>query len=186
MTFYNVLSALLFLGSLRVLLLALEGSHWADAMTSGCLTVLIFNDMLSTSHSIETEDREYSMLLMLLDLVNFLLLAFAMIVISPSRNLFDIELPRLAGVLGAGSFWLLLVFYWLLLIWWTHSAWPPKQSHRQKILTAQASVAATFFIEWILHVAGWQTAAVVGNAVVLIYLFIYLPVIRPAVWEGAT
>ena len=186
MTFYNVLSALLFLGSLRVLLSALEGSHWADAMASGCLTILIFNDMLSTSHSIETEDREYSMRMMLLDLVNFLLLAFATIVISPSKNLFDISLPRLAGLLGPGSFWLLLVFYWLLLIWWTHSAWPPKKRYRRKILIAQATVATAFFIEWILHVGGWHTAALVGNAVVLVYLFIYLPFIRPAVWEGAT
>lgn len=186
MTFYNVLSALLFLGSLRILLLALEGSHWSDAMTSGCLTVLVFNDMLSTSHSIETEKREYSMHLMLLDLVNFLLLAFATIVISPSKNLFDISLPRLAALLGPGSFWLLLLFYWLLLIWWTHAAWAPKSSHRRRILIAQGSVAAAFFVEWILHFGGWQTAAVVGHAVVLIYLFIYLPFIRPAVWEGAT
>lgn len=186
MTFYNVLSALLFLGSLRVLLLALEVSNWSDTMTSGCLTILVFNDMLSASHSIETEGREYTMPLMLLDLVNFLLLAFATIVISPTKNLFDISLPRLAGLMGPGSFWLLLLLYWVLLICWTHVAWPPKRSHKGKIVTAQLSVAAAFLVEWILYVSGSSKVAMVGSIVVLIYLLIYLVFIRPAVWEGAT
>src|ERR1043165_3689813 len=107
MTFYNVLSALLFIGSLRVLLQAIETQEFSGMATAGCLVVLVFNDMLSTSYTIESGRQiSYTLPLMLIDLWNFGLLSLAMIVISPTRNLYDIPLPRLANLLGMSSFWL--------------------------------------------------------------------------------
>lgn len=184
MTFYNVLAALLFLGALRVLLLALDTSNWADVVAAGCLTTLVFNDMLATSNSIESEKQPYTYDLMVLDLLNFLLLALATVVINPTKNIFDIPLPTLAGWLGRNSFWLLLTCYWILLIVWTHVAWKPKG--QLKMLILQSTVWAVFFIEWFVGAMGWNQAAWVGSIVVLIYLVLYLFVIRRFAWADAT
>src|SRR5437588_12964092 len=117
MTFYNVLSALLFVGTVRVLLLGFEALNWPIIFASGCLAVVVFNDMLSTSHQVESrKEVVYEMPLMLIDLVNFLILALAMIVISPKANLFGVDLTRTATFLGHNSFWLLLTIYWLSLM----------------------------------------------------------------------
>lgn len=178
MTFYNVLSALLFLGSLRVFLMAVDNPNWPNIFMAACLCTLVFNDMLSTSHVIEVEEEvKYTMSLMLIDLINFLLLALALITISPEKNLFDVPLPTIASTLSP-HFWFLLTVYWLLLIWWTY-IWRKRlgESGGWKIL--RYTVAIAFFVEWLVTLLGLTSFAKIGRPVVLGYLLVYLCFIRP-------
>lgn len=178
MTFYNVLSALLFLGGLRTLLLALEALNWPIIFASGCLTILVFNDMLSTSYQVESaQGVKYTLPLMLIDLLNFLLLAVALIVINPAKNLFDVQLTGIATFLGPPSFWLLVLIYWLMLMVWTAIS---KISANQKkgALWWQFSVAAVFFVEWFLHLLDFRTLIPIVNVIVFSYLALYVSVIR--------
>lgn len=186
MTFYNVLAALLFLGALRLLLIAFDVLNWPDVFASGCLAVIVFNDMLSTSHTVEsTEKVKYTIGLMLIDLLNFMLLALATIVISPSKNLFDVPLPRLAALLGSHSFWLLLALYWLLLILWTHLAIKGSNINWGKLLFFQFSVAGLFFLQWLVQIFGLTDVAKFGQPLILIYLVLYMTVIRQQVRKKA-
>lgn len=187
MTFYNVLSALLFLGALRVLLIAFEFSNWSNLFASLCLTVLVFNDMLATSHTVETtEEVKYTMSLMIIDLVNFLLLALAMIVISPTSNLFNVPLPRLAGLLTANSFWLLLTWYWIFLMTWTHLSRKCTGGQHFRVRFWQLTVGVAFLVEWVLAAARLSNAARIGAAAVSTYVVLYLVMIRRLAWRPAS
>jgi hypothetical protein len=179
MTFYNVLSALLFLGSLRVFLLTVEYSNWSGAIAGACLSILVFNDMLSTSHDIESQHQiSYSMPLMLIDLLNFQFLALATVILSPSANLFQASFFRIANSLGKSTFWLLLMLYWVFLMLWTHISRRPRGGQSTKRILAQSTVALAFGIEWFLSACGKMEPARIGRLVVLIYLLFYLTVIR--------
>lgn len=174
MTFYNVLSALLFLGSLRVLLLAIEAGNWRGIFTAGCLVVIVFNDMLSTSNVVESiKETAYTLPLMLIDLVNFMLLALGTVILSPKKNLFDIEVPRISAALGAASFWLLLVLYWLLLMLWTRISCVPKKQER-KVVLRQWTVVIAFAVMWLLYLLGCTGITTPATLVVLVYLILYL------------
>jgi hypothetical protein len=180
MTFYNVLSALLFLGAVRVLLVSIDSSNWSDAAATGSLVVLVFNDMLSTSHDVESrEDIRYTLPLMLIDLWNFLLLAVAMIVISPKKNLFDVELHRISSALGAHSYWLLLALYWVSLMVWTAIAERQRNGQVWNAVLWQGSVVAVLLIEWVLSVVGTRVA-ICGGPITLAYLVLYLVWLRPS------
>ena len=176
-TFYNVLSALLFLGSLRVLLIAIDASNLGGLLAAGCLVVVVFNDMLSTSNAIEcTAETSYTLSLMIIDLINFVLLAIAVVVLDPAKNLFDVPLHNIAAYLGTSAFWLLLALYWLLLMLWTRIAYP-KQAKRKRVLW-QLSVAVAFIVEWLLQICGFDRTGLVVSVVVLLYLTIYLTWLR--------
>lgn len=178
MTFYNVLSALLFVGALRVLLLAFEASNGPNIFGSGCLVVLIFNDMLSTSYLVESKaEIKYTLPLMLIDLWNFLILALAMIVISPGDNLFNIKLFKIAGFLGQHSFWPLLALYWVFLMLWTYISGTGCLGQRRSLLL-QFSVAAVFLAPWVLYILGLLNVARVAEMLALGYLMLYLVLIR--------
>lgn len=181
-----MLSALLFLGSLRVLLIAFETADWPRILAAGCLTVLVFNDMLATSHTVESESKiKYTLPLMIIDLCNFLFLALAMVVISPSQNLFDVALPKLAGLLGQSSFWLLLTLYWLCLMLWTHISQKALGGQSETIVTWQFSIAGVFCIEWLICLVCMNKVASVGRLIVLLYLTLYMVCLRPLVRRSA-
>jgi hypothetical protein len=180
-TFYNVLSALLFIGALRVLLLAFDDFNLTKVFSAACLAVVVFNDMLSTSHEVEsTQSTKYTLPLMIIDLLNFVLLSLGMVVLSPSNNVFGVSLPVIAQRLGAPSFWLLLVLYWLFLMLWTYIAC----RHRGQpgtVVAWQFSVPGIFLIQWFLSVCALTGAATFTPGVVLAYLILYLTWIRPRV-----
>ena len=151
-----------------------------DILTAGCLAVLVFNDMLSTSHMVESKKEvRYGTLLMLIDLCNFLLLATAMIVISPTANLFEVSLTRIAGILKPPSFWFCLAAYWVLLMVWTHNYQKQFKGQMRVVRGWQATVALVLFAEWLLHVVGLTDIADAGSFVTLTYLMLYLTCIRP-------
>jgi len=175
-TFYNVLSALLFVGTLRVLLMAIDTSSLGVTVSAACLAIVVFNDMLSTSYTVEsTQKTPYTLPLMTIDLVNFVLLALGVVVLSPADNLFDVPLPHLALWLGAPSLWLLLTFYWLLLMLWTRISCGEPQT--PSVVLWQVSVVVVFFVEWLLSRCA-PAIATQAAIVVLIYLVSYLTLIR--------
>ena len=176
MTFYNVLSALLFIGALRAWLISIENLNWQDIFALGCFAMIVFNDMLSFSRDVEIKrEIQYTTWLMLIDLANFLLLALALVVISPTKNLFDVQLPNVAGYLGRSTFWLLLLLYWLFLMLWTALGRGRQPNPR---IMGQSTVAAVFLIRWLLSRCEATDRAQLYNGFVFGYILIYLTVIR--------
>ena len=118
MTFYNVISGILFLGACKAFLAAL--GSWSMLPTA-LLALTILNESVITSELIErgTNPIEYSLQMKLLDFITFLVLAWALLVVSPTKNAFDIDVS--SSLIGAGSpraFWLLLLAYWGLMLLW--------------------------------------------------------------------
>ena len=176
MTFYNVLSALLFIGSLRVLLLSIENGNWQEIFASGCFAMIVFNDMLMFSLAVEiNKEIEYKARLMLIDLANFLLLALALLGMSPAKNLFDVPLPNLASHLGGATFWFLLLLYWSLLMLWTYLGRGVQHNY---LLIARVIIGLVFLIRWLL---AWQTTdrATLYNGIAFVCVFLYLTCFRP-------
>lgn len=180
MTFYNVISALLFLGSLRVLLSFLEKGCWTDVPSAALLVVLVFNDMLSTSHSIECNPSiNYTLPMMMIDLANFLLLSLAMVVLSPAENLFGVSLPRIAGFLSPPSFWALLALYWVALIQWTRISEKEEPPQSSILVALRWLVSALFLGQGILSELGFKITSLIGGWVILAYVVVYLTCLRP-------
>lgn len=176
MTFYNVLSALLFIGALRVLLVSIENGNWPDIFASSCFAMIVFNDMLSFSLSVEiNKEIKYTARLMLIDLVNFLLLALALLGMSPAKNFFDVPLPNLASHLDGAAFWLLLLLYWVLLMIWTYHGRGVEHYH---LVTARVMIGVLFLIRWVVALATTDRAALY-NGIVFACIFLYLTWLRP-------
>ena len=178
MTFYNVISALLFLGTIRALLVAVDAWRIHEIWMGSTLTLLVFNDMLSTSHLVESERSvNYNNTLMALDLLNFFLLAAAMIALNPSQNLFDLNLPNLAAYLDEAAFWGLLAVYWGALMYWTYYA-----GIRREIAAYAYSVVIPILYLIIAVIVSWDASGGIAQwcrAGVTIYLLVYLIWIRP-------
>jgi hypothetical protein len=122
MTFYNIIFGILFLGACRqLLLLAADTSRLWMAAT---VAVLIFNDVVNTSHVLEGSNaKPYSIGMKLIDLTNFLILSLALIALSPAENPFGVAIPaKITELLTLRAFWLLLVVYWCLAVLWNQFA----------------------------------------------------------------
>lgn len=123
MTFYNIIFGILFLASLREVVVAVvlgTGVFWEAAV----LTLLVFSDAIYTSHVVEEHKYPYTVQMKLVDLANFLVLACALLVLHPhSDNLLQVSLtPALERLFGGPTprwpFWTLLTAYWLGLTRW--------------------------------------------------------------------
>lgn len=118
MTFYNVISGILFLGACRAFLGALgEPVMWPAAV----LVVTILNESVITSELIERQipPVTYTLPMKLLDFLAFTLLSWSLLTLSPVDNTFDTDVSR--SLWGAGSprwFWGLLTAYWLVTLAW--------------------------------------------------------------------
>ena len=122
MTFYNVVSGILFLGACQMLLRTLWTPSFWPAAT---LAIIVFNDSVNTSETIErqTDAAVYTIDMKLLDLVCFGLIGLALMAIDPVRNPFDVDVSNTLPSLRTPSvFWLLLFAYWICLIIWNYRA----------------------------------------------------------------
>ena len=173
MTFYNVISALLFIGAFRELARAFDQTLLPQIWMASCFAVIVFNDMLSTSYLVETKRTvDYDWVLQLIDLANFFVLAIALVAIHPGDNFFQVTLQgRLKG-LTEQSFWFLLALYWLLLMAWSWRArleWPGNR------LKWSFGVAGIFLVECALVI--WDRSSLLaewGRFVVFAYVVVYL------------
>jgi large-conductance mechanosensitive channel len=126
--------------------------------------------MLSTSSLVEAEKLvTYDQSLMMIDLLNFMLLAFALIVLNPEDNLFNAKVPRIGAALSEAGFWALLGVYWLLLIHWTFRAKLFEGIGRPLL---SLGVALGFIIQ-ALAVTYWSEGAEVIQFIVIAYVLFY-------------
>lgn len=130
MTFYSIMFGILFIGSVQLLFQSFFTSDWIGVSLAGILCVLIFNDTLYTSHTVENETRKYSVSLKRLDLLNFFILSIGLILISPRQNVFisgsffDLFTANSNALTGkwAFSYHNREAFFWLTIIVYTISA----------------------------------------------------------------
>lgn len=122
MTFYNVISGILFLAACQTLLAALgTPPMWLAAV----LMVTILNESILTSELIErkSDPVQYTIYLKLLDFLTFIVLSWALLVLNSASNIFNVDVhATLLGANNARAFWCLLLVYWLLTLLWNHIA----------------------------------------------------------------
>lgn len=122
MTFYNVISAILFFGACQAFLASLGTSNVWYAVA---LLVTILSEAVSTSELTERLNNpiEYKLELKLLDFMSFGILVWALLTLASTKNSFAVDVCK--SLWGAGRpsvFWLLLSIYWLAMILWNRTA----------------------------------------------------------------
>jgi hypothetical protein len=130
MTFYNIVFGILFVGTFREVLRSLAaGPDWTLFFLAATLSILVFSDTIYTSVVVEGKKKVYSVEMMLLDLLSFVILSLAIVTINPSAdNLYQVNvssvLDRMVSQAGIGPetvFWILLSVYMCNLIAWNRS-----------------------------------------------------------------
>src|SRR5262245_28691544 len=124
MTFYNIISAVIFLGAFRELLRAFQGDDLAALSRASLVALLVFSDAIYTSWTVETRVQKYDPKLMSIDLINFMILSGTLVFLNPAEtNILQLDMTKLsASLLSETRFWLLLCVYWLLIMLWTRLA----------------------------------------------------------------
>jgi len=180
MTFYNVVSAVLFLGAFQQLLLAAESSHVPRIIMASTLALLVFNDAVFTSHTVEgARQVNYRLSMMLIDLLNFLLLAVAIVVINPLQNPFSVAVVQLGPWLNEPCFWMLVAAYWLLVLLWSRLAGWYGPSYPRWLLVCAFLISILFFLEALVANGGDSTLNSAGRWIAGGYLALYILVVRP-------
>src|ERR1019366_417027 len=109
MTFYHVLSAILFFGAFRELLRAIDSGDPDHFWMAAIVALFVFSDAIFTSWVIEQQHRDYRPALMFIDLINFGILSAVLISLnSGEHNLFEVALPRIGSWVSEPRAWLLL------------------------------------------------------------------------------
>ena len=118
MTFYNVISGILFLGACQALV---HEMGTPTAWYAATLVALMCNESVLTSELLEgANPYPYTLKMKLWDLLTFFVLAYALLVLSPDTNAFGSsgEGARLFGAGIPAFFLLLLALYGLFSIVW--------------------------------------------------------------------
>ena len=178
MTFYAVISAILFLGAFRELLTAVDSGDLTHLWLAATVALLVFNDAIYTSWVVEQQHREYKPPLMLLDLVNFGILSAVLISMnSTHENVFQVALPRIGSWLPASRAWLLLGVYWFLIILWTKASGVYDAPRYPKwLIPFSVFLGLAFFAQ--AGIVTWTGGSVVGSVVVTLYTAFYILVLR--------
>lgn len=180
MTFYHVLSAILFFGAFRELLRAIDSGDPDHFWMAAIVALFVFNDAIFTSWVIEQQHREYRPALMFIDLINFGILSAVLISLnSGEHNLFEVALPRIGSWVSEPRAWLLLGSYWGLIILWTKLAGVYDASDYPKwLIPLSVAIVLAFLIQ--AGFAEWSTSAVNGcvRLLVTVYTFIYILGVR--------
>src|ERR1044071_10132656 len=89
MTFYNIIFGILFLGGVREIFVALTSEHGGGLLAfweASILTLLIFSDVVYTSHVLEELKYPYTVWMKLIDLTSFILLTAALLLFNPTAD----------------------------------------------------------------------------------------------------
>ena len=124
MTFYSIIFGVLFICACKELFQTLLQKEWEGFCQASSLALLIFNDALYTSHEIEQLKIEYTIQMKFIDLVDFLLLALAIVVLDPINNQLGVKAKMLYKKNEEFFFWCLLAGYWILTLLWNYLAGP--------------------------------------------------------------
>ncbi len=177
MTFYNVISGILFFGACQAFLVMLgTPGMWAAAV----LVITILNESVITSELIERTQSPvpYKLGMKLLDFLAFGLLAWALLAVSPVTNTFNVDVA--ASLWGAGRprwFWGLLTVYWLVTLCWNQVAgqrdstkWATPFFYAMHVMALPAFMAAVVNRDAIDFASASVWPSVVALLVVSIYL----------------
>lgn len=184
MTFYNVLAGVLFLGAFQQFLQGLANADMDNLVMSMALLFVVFNDAIYTSHMIEGEKRaEYRLPLMLIDLLNFVLLAWALVELNPNSNIFNVNMNKQgsllsAGFLGEGTFWLIISCSWLCGMCWAWQAGIYDEQYPRNLLWAAFAVFVLFFSSFAMSFTAWQVPKVTLSVFALVYFLSYVGLVR--------
>jgi hypothetical protein len=123
MTFYNVISGILFIAACREFVHSLGTPlMWLAAI----LVVTILNETVLTSELIERQQNPvpYKFGMKLLDFVTFAVFSWLLLVLNPTdKNVFDLDVTsNLRGASNPRYFWSLLTVYWILMLVWNQTA----------------------------------------------------------------
>lgn len=128
MTFYNIIFGILFLGAVREIFASFALPEQIRSLAfwkAAALTIIVFSDVVYTSHILEDLKKKYNVWMKLLDLVNFIILTLALLSLNPTAsNMFQLSVEPMFIKYNIGNpapdwfFWTLLSIYWLLIIMW--------------------------------------------------------------------
>lgn len=123
MTFYSVISGILFLGCLQAFLGSIGTVR---AWPSAVLMITALNESVLTSELLERDGPSkvtYTLKMKLLDFVAFGGLTWALLSLSPTSNAFNVNVAStLWGASVPAVFWGCLTFYWLVTLGWNYAA----------------------------------------------------------------
>lgn len=190
MTFYSILFAVLFFECVRILArVVLEDTNVPLALPI-TIVVLIINNVLFTTAVVEEKrlgEPNYDPASKLLDLLAFALVSIALLLLSPTSNLFQVDASRL-GSWAEGSRWLgndsivaawiaILLYQTTNLVWnWTTLAY---KRYPKWAIAASHSRVLLYLLLWGLAVIGNPGAAESVGPVIAVAEAGYLFVIRP-------
>lgn len=117
MTFYSIIFGILFVGACKELFQTLLQKNWDEFSEAASVTLLIFNDVLYTSQELESGQVPYLLQMKFIDLVDFLLLAMAIVMIDPCENQLGVK-SNSPFKRREFFFWSLLTVYWILTLEW--------------------------------------------------------------------
>ncbi len=175
----------MFLGAFQQVLMAIATRSLPQFLMAATLAALVFNDAVYTSHVVEGEKTVvYRLELMLIDLLNFCLLAAAIVTVNPKTNVFSVDLSGRASWLTEGVFWFVLAVYRLSIMFWTWCAGKYSGGYPARLLVASGLVSVVFIVEAGVASAQLGAAADWGRGAALAYFLCYVGLIRP-VWLRA-
>ena len=112
------------MGAFHEMLLGLALRDWGKFCQAATISLLVFADTIFTSILIEGELAKYKYRMKLLDLLNFVILSLALVVLDlKGAFLYEIDVQPLLADLALVAFreslfWILLAVYILLLLFW--------------------------------------------------------------------
>lgn len=119
MTFYCIIFGFLFIGACREFFQAAFSKKWRVFCIASTLALLVFNDILFTSHEVEVLCIQYTIWMKLVDLIAFLILTMAFIVLNKKSNFLEITIQSKVFTRRRETIiWSLLGSYWLLALLW--------------------------------------------------------------------
>ena len=199
MTFYNVISGILFMGACQAFLQTLGVPAMFMAAT---LAAIMCNEAVLTSELLEfskkgREPLAYSLGMKFLDLGTFVVLSYALLILSPVENTFNVNVAKknLWFADWPVAFLVLLALYWAATWWWNVLAgeddktkWNPTFLNARRAMSVPFLAAAAYY--WAMGVAsfndmGWYLPIALFVIVVGQMLLKLIMRIDPIVVEGA-
>ena len=157
MTFYNIIFGILFLGAVKTMVMRVIAWNPPLFLEAATLCLLVFSDVIFTSHMIEELKKPYKVWMKMTDLLSFLLLTGAALATNPgAENLLGIDASkRLTEQYREPVFWGLISLYMFCLFLWNAlcGTYQNFSKKHDKHLLVQPGLAVLFLV---MFAASWS------------------------------
>jgi hypothetical protein len=134
MTFYNIIFGILFFAASKEVLRCVYSQEWIELVMALTIGVFIINDTVFVSEMIEQRGHPYKIKLKLIDVLCFMLLYAAIVMLYPEA--FDVKVSSPWSVQSRDLiFWILLMLYWMCIIWWNYESGFVKLLGKRRVFT---------------------------------------------------